>query len=243
LVNPDMVDLDPIPGKKKLVVDGHTVQLPHELVQWETTENVAVAVIEGWAKHRESIREALDIPEPEADFEIPDEERNVVGFDTSGSLLWIIEGPSDKLADEPTYYHSVYSTNDNLWARNKNGFSYQLDEQTGNILEMIPANHLHLGGELIEFEGGDVDKLLKHDDLIIVLLDNSNYDDPESRNIFAFTRDGEQLWQIGENTEQAFPTFSNIYEEDGELWAVNMNGYDYRLDWETGEPLDEQYTG
>jgi len=239
-----MVTIEHLYGEQKLVIDGATVELPHGPIQTVASDDVVIAVVRGWSKNSESIAEALGKPETRnPDFEIPDEERNVVGLDTSGTHLWTIRRAPDTPSDKTKYYHSVYSVGDDVWVRNENGFSYRVDEQTGEILETMPANRLRLGDTEVEFEGGDVDKLLKRDEIIVVKLANYNYDDPESRNIFAFTRDGEQLWQIGENTEQAFPTFSNIYEEDGELWAVNMNGYDYRLDWETGEPLDEQYTG
>jgi len=85
--------------------------------------------------------------------------------------------------------------------------------------------------------------LIKREDHVIVLLDNSRYDDSTARNIFAYTRTGELLWQIGKSIEKnSFPAFTNIYVENDELWAVNINGYTYQLNWQTGEQLDQKHT-
>jgi len=244
MINMNVTNRDP---EFKLEINGSVVCIPQQIQQYTITTDHVIVVFKGWTKNKDSVFEKIGVnisgKKDRADFKLPQGDRNVVSFTNDGTLEWIIPEAPDGDPDSDRFYFSVYEVQGNIWVRNENGYSYRLDKQTGDIVERIPANHLRFGDTEIEFEGGYVEKLIKYDSVVVVKLDTSQHENPTSRNIYAFTRDGEQLWQVGDNTAKHFPTFTNIFEDDGELWAVNMNGYDYRLDWETGEPLDQEYTG
>jgi hypothetical protein len=59
--------------------------------------------------------------------------QNVFCYDHNKHVLWQIPPPVE-FHDE-NYFTGLYLTHDRLYAYNKNGVEYQLDKQTGKILE------------------------------------------------------------------------------------------------------------
>lgn len=58
-----------------------------------------------------------------------------------------------------------------------------------------------------------------------------------SRNVWGIERDATVRWEIepAEKIRGEHKPYTNIWEEEGHLWAYNWNGLAYRVDLETGE--------
>lgn len=78
---------------------------------------------------------------------------------------------------------------------------------------------------------------------IIVRLDTVGKSD-YSRNVWAFEKDGSLRWKIEEGDEYNgdIPPYVGMEFREGELWVSNWNGYDYEVDLETGELVDQELT-
>ncbi len=85
--------------------------------------------------------------------------------------------------------------------------------------------------DIINIERGDV----------IVLLETTGKHDKfdtetRCRNVWRVSTDGAIRWKIHKSDMIAgdYPSFSGIWEENGDLWAYSTNGLAYKVDKETG---------
>lgn len=99
---------------------------------------------------------------------------------------------------------------------------------------------LLIDGEPIEIPTS-VAQVLQTEDLVIVRLDpDDEYD--KARNVWAFDDDAKLIWEIKRATKKGDEhyRYTNIWLDDGELWAYNWNGIAYEVDLESGELRDSR---
>lgn len=92
---------------------------------------------------------------------------------------------------------------------------------------------IHVNGEMVSFRH-PIDDLVCTGDGIVVLLEvPDDVDDPH--NIVCIDRSGTINWQIDAPTEGAYEQpYHFIKLRGGKLIATNWDGYDYRVDKDTG---------
>lgn len=68
--------------------------------------------------------------------------------------------------------------------------------------------------------------------------------DDEVQNVWSFEKDGSLRWKIEEGDEYNgdIHPYVGMDLREGDLWMSNWNGYDYRVDLETGELLERELT-
>ncbi|WP_408959991.1 hypothetical protein [Natrinema sp. 74] len=99
---------------------------------------------------------------------------------------------------------------------------------------------IEINGESVVLPG-PVQKIVEINELVVVLFRPPPGEISE-RNIRAYDRSGTKQWSIEPAT---MPTgesyrYTGLRIEDGELWAYNWKGGDYRIDPFTGEIEDSE---
>ncbi|WP_152423269.1 hypothetical protein [Haloterrigena salina] len=87
-----------------------------------------------------------------------------------------------------------------------------------------------------------IESIVQTQNTVVVLLDSEGEVESD-RNIWGFTNRGSFLWEA--EKVQAPSNDANCYvriwEEEGNVWASDWKGLDYRIDIETGEQLDKKF--
>lgn len=238
-------------GRWEIAINGDTVNLPADVREYVVIRKTVVILLEGWATDPdvemfESMGIDMSDVTREPDIELEDPYRNVVGLDPTGDLKWTIpEAPHDPPEGDEPYYQSLWTSDGELWVRNKNHRNYRVDPKTGELLEETPANELRLGGETITFDHGWVGQVLYNDDIVAVRLALYGHPDADGRNVYVFDEDGTKRWWIGDHLDEEagpdMPQFTNIRFEDDLLFGYAIDGYDYCFDPRRGALLGQKF--
>lgn len=165
----------------------------------------------------------------DATFALESEARNVLGF-AGGGHEWTIEAPPDD-GDDVEYegYDRLFHVFDRLLCLNVNGTLYDVDPDTGSLLESWPSNKFPLPGDTVDL-GGEVQQVHQDGDRVYVRCRSGETD------LLAFDSTGTKLW---ESTGRR----GLLYFEDGTLYERVSNHPRrrtwYRLDASTGDRVEE----
>jgi len=251
-----MVEIQTKRGISSVLFSDQSVQLPHQPNDYLKASGILVVVLGSWHEANTDLWDRLarstgtkkhdENVDAEPDFEIENPYQNVIAFGADGELLWKIpEVPHPGHEDDEPYYLSLWTTDGDLWVRNKNQRSYRVDPADGTLLEDIPADQFRLGGRTIEFDRGWVDQVIHHDDLVIVRLDGSGHPGPAGKNIYVFNQDGTRRWwiaeRLNEDPETPAPPFTNIWMEEEVLAGYSVDGYKYFFDPDDGTLLGQKW--
>ncbi|MBX0306058.1 hypothetical protein [Haloarcula salinisoli] len=106
-------------------------------------------------------------------------------------------------------------------------------------------NQMEIGDTTVEF-ANDIHECAKTAELAIVNLDIDGTDyEYITRNVVAVDNEGKIQWRIPECpdvTGNGHDSYLGLSLSNGELWVNNLNGMRYRVDPETGEIIDKQFT-
>lgn len=119
------------------------------------------------------------------DFDPDDPTRNVVAFDPSDEVVWVVE-PVTPPADAEEYFHErIQSLDDRLVSRTNTGVFYELDLATGETLDSWASDQYTIGGRRHEFEGRV--RSVRYDDGVYLVVTGAN--------VVGISDDGTTLWR------------------------------------------------
>jgi len=168
---------------------GERLRLPRAVALYETFDSRLVLVL--WPDHD---------GQSDPDFPLPDGTRNVVAVGSNCGHEWTVEAvPSAE-------YHwngSSVDRHDTLWNVHGRLITktlhtdrfFELDLETGTVLDQWAGNEYRAGGETHEFEG-EVTDLTVFGSVVAVTV--------EQQVVYGFDADGRQLWR----------------RDDGRTWRV-----------------------
>jgi outer membrane protein assembly factor BamB len=106
----------------------------------------------------------------------------------------------------------------------------------------VDGSEIMIGGSRILLDAPIETFVEVHGNIVVLLIRNK--DNSPEKNIIAFDSKGKRLWSLA---PPSAPTgdenpYVALKVKDGELWASSWKGMDYRLDPQTGNHLDSNFT-
>lgn len=203
----------------RLTIDGKTLTPPNT-IEDSVVRDESVVVVVGTSRSG-----GYENP----DFEVPVDDRNVLAFDRTARIQWVID--SIGASDDESYHYEVWKVGEWYLTRHTTG-TVQFEPDTGEILEVLRDTQLPIGDAIVGLSG-EVHDVVEFDDAVFVVCSRSTYD------LYAFNADGTERWRSDAGERRG-----SIFVEDGQLWeqtAVNRTtDHRYRLDPETGERFDRE---
>jgi len=193
------------------------VNLPYPNYRWRESrfDDVTVYVLETWG-------EQLDDP----DFEIDDQSRNLVAITDAGNVRWVVESV-DGTTTGGIYHEDLYKLNDRLVSKANTGRFYEIDPETGVILDSWPQDEFKIADEVFEFDR-PVGNVEVYDGVYIVKAGHHLFGIDESGGLRWKRDDGDTNWRL----ELDEGGVSLVTAEDR---GRETFWYDYELDVHTGE--------
>jgi len=193
------------------------IQLPYGNYQrrFERFVGFRVYVLKSWGEKHD-----------DPDFDIDDPTRNLVAIDESDSIRWIVEAidpPSD--TNEP-HHEKLYNLDGRVISKTNTGQFYEIDTNTGAIVDSWAETEFTVADEVLEFDGP----------LYQIEFYNGVYVIQRGGDLYGIDESGTVIWkrvdEVGWILEPDEETFTVTHHESrgrGDFW------YEYELDVETGE--------
>ncbi|MFC7141283.1 hypothetical protein ACFQMA_15765 [Halosimplex aquaticum] len=121
-----------------------------------------------------------------AEFALPSPNRNLVGFDESGEITWIVDTPDHGTNED--HFRDLSLVSNRLLANNTDDHYYEVDPSTGEIVGSYPETQLPIGDRVVSFNG-TVKRIHQLDDLVVVETGTT----PTS--FYGYETDGSLRWQ------------------------------------------------
>jgi hypothetical protein len=190
----------------------------------------------------------------DADLVVNNLNRNLVCIDSQGKILWRVEeaphDPPNARYEQGKVYDKMFDIAGEIWARNRNGRIYHIDDENGTIQQSVPNNVLPIGKERINVKLR-IDTVLNYNQSVLVLVlpfetkEPTDYDDRSiplrGRNIRSYNQDGEINWEIeplDEDSEASSGWYHYMNFRESEFWASSYIRR-YIVNPDTGKILEE----
>ncbi|PSP32493.1 hypothetical protein BRC64_06660 [Halobacteriales archaeon QH_10_67_22] len=167
------------------------------------------------------------------DFEIPDWNRNVIGIGPDCEVDWFVEEPGDAMAPED-YHASLWTVSDRVLTQTvKANRMFELDGETGAILDHWPEDVFVVDGVHHDFVG-EINNIMQ--------LQKKTLVDADQSVLYCFGTDGQQLWSLELVRGKAWQ-----FRLDSEDNLVHLGYLDrpknssFVVDGDTGEILEQEY--
>jgi outer membrane protein assembly factor BamB len=218
-----------------LIIDGKTITTSRWVGEIEKFEEGILLRFIGESKN-----------ENKADIAVNYEKSgNIIKLNENGSLCWQIRDPKGIVGQNNiSNFNKIMNIFGEVWAHNEDGHLYNINKQTGNLVDYVNNNILPIGNDYIELPGRIVDAQMHRNKIAIVIFptDEVNEDVNKTNNVHLYNQSGDIIWVIEEPDSSGYDIYNRVKVENDSLNAHTQGGFTYTIDSQTGKIIDSEFT-